>query len=85
MFNSWSTSFYLSQVYNELNRQVMGAILAIVFSAFNFSDIYSQFVYMFIRIIDGFVWIDLTNQEIVDTSVITLSLIRNVFTKPGFL
>jgi hypothetical protein len=61
LFNSSFTSFYLSQVYDGIHRQVMDAILAMVFSVFQFYVIYNQFIYQFIIIIDEN-FFGLTNQ-----------------------
>jgi hypothetical protein len=59
------TSIYLTQVYVEMHREVMDAILAMVFPVFHFYVIYNQFIYQFIIIIDanlfGFI-----NQKIVN-------------------
>jgi hypothetical protein len=56
-FNSSSTSFCY-QVYDEMHRQVMDAILSMVFSVFQFCYVfYNQFIYQFIITIDGNFWI----------------------------
>ena len=65
LFNYGFASFYWSQVYDEMSRQVMDAILAMVFFVFHFNVIYKQFVSQFIMTIDGNL-LGSTNQEMLD-------------------